>query len=61
MYKKKKEKTKQKSKHSGAKGIQSPDLWIKNPSPYRLRYGGLAARVRQQNIYIVIVIMKAQT
>jgi hypothetical protein len=42
MYKKK-EKTKQKSKNSGADGIRSPDLWIKNPSPYRLRYGGLAA------------------
>jgi hypothetical protein len=41
MYKK--EKTKQKSKNSGADGIRSPDLWIKNPLPYRLRYGGLAA------------------
>jgi hypothetical protein len=44
MYKKK-EKTKQKSRNSGADGIRSPDLWIKNLSPYQLRYGGLAVRV----------------
>jgi hypothetical protein len=60
MYKKE-EKTKQKSKNSGADGIRSPDLWIKHSSPQRLRYGGLAASVRQQNIYIASVIMKVQT
>jgi hypothetical protein len=40
MYKK--EKTKQKSKNSGADEIRSSDLWIKNPSPYRLSNDGLA-------------------
>jgi hypothetical protein len=58
---KKKKITKQKSKNSGADGIQSPNLWIKNSLPYRLRYGGLAASVEQQNIYVAIVIMKVQT
>jgi hypothetical protein len=59
MYKKRENKAK--SKNSGADEIRSPDLWIKNPSPYRLHYGGLAASNRQQNIYIAIVIMKVQT
>jgi hypothetical protein len=49
-YTKKKEKTKQKSKNLGADGIRSSDLWIKNPSPYRLRYEGLATSEWQENI-----------
>jgi hypothetical protein len=62
MYKKKKkEKRKQKSRNSGADLIRSMDLWIKNPSPYRLSYEGLAASDWQQNIYIAIVITKVQT
>jgi hypothetical protein len=53
MYKKKR---KQKSKNSGADGIRSSDLWIKNPSPNRLSNDGVAASSRQNNIYIAIVI-----
>jgi hypothetical protein len=58
MYKK--EKRKQKSKNSGADGIRSTDLWIKNQMPYRLRYEGLAAIELQQNIFIAIVITKVK-
>jgi hypothetical protein len=61
MYKKKREKKEKKSKNSGADWIQSTDLWIKNPSPNRLNYEGLAASDRQENIYIAIVITKDQT
>jgi hypothetical protein len=47
MYKKRE--NKEKSKNSGADGIRSPDLWLKNPPPYRLRYGGLAASEKSKN------------
>jgi hypothetical protein len=51
----KKEKTKQ-NKNSGADGIRSTELWIKNPTPYRLSNDGLATSGWQNNIYIAIVI-----
>jgi hypothetical protein len=60
MYTKKK-KRKQKRTNSGADWIRSTDLWVKNPSPYRLSYKGLAASGWQQNIYKAIVITKVQT
>jgi hypothetical protein len=36
--KKKKKKGKKREKKSGGDGIRSWDVWIKIPSPYRLRY-----------------------
>jgi hypothetical protein len=59
MYKKR-EKKEKKSKNSGADGIRSVDVWIENPSPYRLSYEGLAPIEWQQNIFIAIVIMKVK-
>jgi hypothetical protein len=54
MYTKRENKaTKQKF---GADGIRSSDLWIKNPSPYRLSCYGLATSDWQNNVYIAIVI-----
>jgi hypothetical protein len=41
----KKKKQSKKGKNSGADGIRFQDLWSKNPLPYQLRYGGLAASV----------------
>jgi hypothetical protein len=60
---KKKRKDSKKSQNSGADWMRSTDLWIKNLSPNRLSYEGLAANASawQENIYIAIVITKVQT
>jgi hypothetical protein len=43
MYKKRENKAKKQK--FGRRRDTITDLWIKNPSPYRLRYGGLAASI----------------